>query len=91
MTFLNPAFAWGFLSLPLILALYLLKRRYEEKPVPSTFLWRKAGLDASASRPFQRLRRNRLLPIQLLMAAVMAVIIGLLFLVEYRYGKDIEE
>lgn len=73
MTFLNPAFAWGFLSLPLILALYLLKRRYEEKPVPSTFLWRKAGLDASASRPFQRLRRNRLLPIQLLMAAVMVL------------------
>ena len=27
----------------------------------------------------------------LLMAVVMAVVIGLLFLVEYRYGKDIEE
>lgn len=73
MTFLNPLFAWGLLTLPAILALYLLKRRYEVRPVPSTFLWRKASRDLSASRPFQRLRRNILLPIHLLMAAVLTL------------------
>ena len=73
MTFLNPMFAWGFLSLAAILALYLLKRKYEVRNVPSTFLWRKAGQELSASRPFQKLRRNILLPIQLLMAAVLVL------------------
>lgn len=73
MFFLNPLFAWGFLSLGVILALYLLKRRYEIRPVPSTFLWKKTGQDLSASRPFQRLRKNILLPIQLLMAAILVL------------------
>ena len=73
MTFLNPMFAWGFLSLAAILALYLLKRKYEVRNVPSTFLWRKAGQELSASKPFQKLRRNILLPIQLLMAAVLVL------------------
>lgn len=75
MTFLVPAFAWAFLSLGVILFLYLLKRRYEDFPVPSTFLWRKTALDMTASRPFQRLRRNLLLPIHLLMAAVLALLL----------------
>lgn len=75
MTFLYPAFAWAFLSLGVILFLYLLKRRYEDMPVPSTFLWRKTALDMTASRPFQRLRRNLLLPLHLLMAAVLALLL----------------
>lgn len=40
---------------------------------------------------FRNLDYQKLSTAALLMAAVMAVIIGLLFLVEYRYGKDIEE
>lgn len=70
MTFLYPAFGWGFLSLGIILFLYLLKRRYEERPVPSTFLWQQAQRDMVASHPFQRLKRHVLLPLHLLMAAV---------------------
>ena len=73
MTFLNPMSAWGFLSLAVILALYLLKRKYEVRNVPSTFLWKKAGQELSASRPFQKLRKNILLPIQLLMAATLVL------------------
>lgn len=69
MTFLYPAFAWAFLSLGAILILYLLKRRYEDRPVPSTFLWQKTLRDMTANRPFQRLKRNLLLPLHLLMAA----------------------
>ena len=40
---------------------------------------------------FRNLDYQKLSTAALLMAAVMAVVIGLLFLVEYRYGKDIEE
>ena len=73
MTFLNPLFAWGFLSLAVILVLYLLKRKYEARQIPSTFLWRKTGIDMSANRPLQRLKRNILLPVQLMMAAVLVL------------------
>ena len=40
---------------------------------------------------FRNLDYQKLSTAALLMAVVMAVVIGLLFLVEYRYGKDIEE
>ncbi len=40
---------------------------------------------------FRNLDYQKLSTAALLMAAVMAVVIGLLFLVEYRYGRDIEE
>lgn len=75
MSFLFPDFAWAFLSLGVILFLYLLKRRYEDRPVPSTFLWQKTIQDMTASHPFQRLKRNLLLPLHLLMAALAALIL----------------
>ena len=40
---------------------------------------------------FRNLDYQKLSTAALLMAAVMAVVIGLLFLVENRYGKDIDE
>lgn len=73
MTFLHPLLGWGFLSLPIILALYLLKRKYEIQVVPSTFLWKKTARELSADRPFQRLKKNILLPIQLLIAAALVL------------------
>lgn len=76
MHFLAPLWGLGFLALGAILAFYLLKRRYKDFPVPSTFLWRKARQDSSASHPFQRLRKNALLPLHLLLAA--ALVLGLM-------------
>ena len=64
MTFLTPGFAWGFLSLALITALYLLRRRYLPRQVPSTFLWQRSLKDTEANRPFQRLRKNLMPKIQ---------------------------
>ena len=72
-TFLAPGFAWGLLSLPLITVLYLLRRRYLPRQVPSTFLWEKALRDSAANRPFQKLRKNLLLPLQLLAAACLVL------------------
>lgn len=75
MAFLYPYFGWAFLALGAILLLYLLKRRYEDMPVPSTFLWRQTQRDMTANRPFQRLKRNLLLLLHLLMAAVLVLIL----------------
>ncbi|MCG8348882.1 MAG: BatA and WFA domain-containing protein, partial [Chloroflexales bacterium] len=51
---------------PIIVAMYLLKLRREERTVSSTFLWQRMIRDVEANAPWQKLRRNLLLLLQLL-------------------------
>ncbi|MCR5296348.1 MAG: BatA and WFA domain-containing protein [Clostridiales bacterium] len=75
-SFAAPQFAWALAVPAAILALYFLRRRYMPRAVPSTFLWRRAVRDHAANRPLQRLRRNLLLPVQLL--AALLLVLGLM-------------
>src|ERR1044071_7844148 len=58
---------------PIIVAMYLLKLRREERTVASTFLWRRMTRDVEANAPWQRLRRNLLLLLQLLLLLLLAL------------------
>ena len=71
--FLSPGFAWALAAPALILVLYLLRRRFLPRQVPSVFLWRKSVKDYAANRPFQRLMKNLLLPLQILAALALAL------------------
>ena len=57
---------------PIIVAMYLLKLRREERTVSSTFLWSRMVRDVEANAPWQRLRRNWLLLLQLLLLLLLA-------------------
>ena len=54
---------------PALIALYFLKLRRQPLEVPSTFLWKRSIEDLSVNSLWQRLRRNLLLLLQLLVVA----------------------
>ncbi|MBI3852200.1 MAG: BatA domain-containing protein [Verrucomicrobia bacterium] len=75
MNFLAPvAFAFA-AAIPVVIVFYLLKRKRVVKLVSSTVLWQKFLAETQASAPFQRLRHNWLLILQilLLLLAVLAL------------------
>ena len=70
MSFLAPA-AFAFAAaIPVVIVFYLLKRKRVVKLVSSTLLWQKFLAETQASAPFQRLRHNWLLLLQLLLLAL---------------------
>ena len=71
--FLSPGFAWALAAPVAIVVLYLLRRRYLPRQVPSVFLWRRSLRDYAANRPLQRLMKNLLLPLQVLAALALAL------------------
>src|SRR3954468_11606988 len=69
---------WALLAIvpPAIVALYFLKLKRQPLEVPSTYLWKKSIEDLHVNSLWQRLRKNLLLLLQLLL--VLFVILALL-------------
>ncbi|MBL8165950.1 MAG: BatA domain-containing protein, partial [Anaerolineae bacterium] len=73
MSFLTPlALLGALLAIPIIL-LYMLRLRRREVVVSSTFLWQQIVRDNEANTPWQRLRRNLLLLLQLIILALLVL------------------
>ncbi len=65
----------GAVAVPSLLVLYFLKLKRQERMVSSTLLWKRAVQDLQVNAPFQKLRRNILLLLQLL--AILAMLLAL--------------
>jgi len=75
MNFLKPATFYLLFLIPIIVLLYFLKLKRKRHVVPSVILWLEAIEDMKANVPFARLRKNLLLPLQILFLLV--AILGL--------------
>lgn len=66
MQFLSPWMAWFGLTILVLVLLYLLKQRYKEQQIPSTWLWHQVTTQWEAVHPWQKWRNRLLLFLQLL-------------------------
>jgi len=76
MQFLTPlGFLLALLAIPIIL-LYMLKLRRKQVQVSSTFLWEQLLRDQQANAPWQKLKRNLLMILQLLILAALVTVMA---------------
>ncbi|MFD3158560.1 BatA and WFA domain-containing protein [Haloimpatiens sp. FM7330] len=63
----SPAFLWLLIFIPIVILMYLLKQKFEEKEISSTYLWDAVLKDIEVNTPWQKLKKNLLLLLQLLL------------------------
>ncbi len=71
--FISPLGILFGLSLPALILLYLLKLKRKKQTVPSVLLWRQSLEDYTANSPFQKLKTNPLMLLQLLLLALLTL------------------
>ena len=104
MTLLTPLALLGALIAVPIVLMYVLKLRRQEQLVSSTFLWQRVVEDVQANVPWQRLRPNILLFLQLLALAVLVLALArpaftqarayegdLVLIVDQSYGMQVTD
>lgn len=80
MKFYSPL-AFMFLStIPIIILLYLLKQRHQEHTVSSLYLWNEVFKDIEANAPWQKLKKNILMVLQMIAVLLLTLALSRPFL-----------
>ena len=63
-----PWALWFLGVIPIIIMMYILKQKFEEREISSVYLWQQVLKDIEVNTPWQKLKKNLLLLLQLLTA-----------------------
>ncbi|GKX30126.1 hypothetical protein SH1V18_26060 [Vallitalea longa] len=83
MRFSNPYALLWLLLIPIVILMYILKQNFERKEISSTFLWDLALKDDEVSTPWQKLKKNILMILQI----IVVILITLSLANPYFYKK----
>ncbi len=86
--FLLPWGLLGLIAIPLILLLYILKQKREKLTVSSLVLWQQVLRDMQARTPWQKLRKNLLMFLQLLAALLIVLALAGLALQLFKGDRE---
>lgn len=75
MSFLNPAGLWGLLGVPVLILIYIIKPKFQEKLVTSTFIWKLSQKYKKKSLPWQ-ITNLLLFAVQLLTIVAISLILA---------------
>lgn len=76
MSFLNPAGLIALIGVPILIIIYIIKSRYEDRAVSSTFLWKLSQKFMKKRLPMQKLKKILLFIMQLLMVIAVSLIVA---------------
>ena len=76
MTFLYPLGLLGLIGVPIFIIVYLIKNRYTEQTIASTYLWRLSNKFIKRKNPFSRLTGIISLILQLLLTITLSLAIA---------------
>ncbi|MGE5629517.1 MAG: vWA domain-containing protein [Caulobacteraceae bacterium] len=71
MRLFSPWALWFLAFIPLIVLMYILKQKFEEREISSIYLWHQVLRDIEVNTPWQKLKKNLLLFLQLLCAVLL--------------------
>ena len=80
MTFYSPWAFLGLITIPIIIILYLLKQKHKEYNISSLFLWEEVLKDLEANAPWQKLKKNLLMILQIIAALLLVFALARPFL-----------
>jgi len=75
MSFLNPAGLWGLLGIPVLILIYIIKPKFQEKLVTSTFIWKLSQKYKKKKLPWQ-ITNLLLFAVQLLTIGAISLILA---------------
>ena len=76
MSFLNPNGLWFLLGIPVLIFLYILKQKYADRVISSSFIWRKSEHLIKKNIPWRRLLKYILFALQLLTVALISFVVA---------------
>ncbi len=88
---LVPLGLLGLLGIPVLILIYIIKPKYHERTISSTYIWKLSRKYRKRRIPFEKITQSLLLILQILIIAVMAVLLTKPYFETTNYQKKMAE